>query len=160
MDTNHLTGSEFFNQVKAYFRYLFEEYDFAVTFEKADDSADFAEIVLTSDNWCVSIDREYGFVFVGVGSSAQDERGFYLSHVVAFLDASPPSRAIEFSPSFDESLNYSNRIQAQLRWWADNLYPYCGRLARLFSKEVYAVKYPELVAWSGLIEQEVRRGLS
>lgn len=160
MDTNHMRASEFFNQVKAHFRYLFDEHDFTVASETADSSADFAEIVLASDNWQVSIDREYGFVFVGVGPSAQDQRGFYLSHVVAFLDASPPSRAIGFGPSFDESLNYSDRIHAQLRWWADVLHPYCDRLAGLFTKEVYAVKRPELVAWSELIEQEMRRELS
>ncbi len=159
MDANHLTTSEFFNQVKGYFRYLFDEHDFAVASESADASADFAEIVLTSHNWRVSIEKEYGFVFVGVGPSARDQRGFYLSHIITFLDASPPGRAIGFSPSFDESLNYPDRINAQLRWWADVLSLYCDRIAELFTEKAYVVKGPELVAWSGLIEQEMRREL-
>ena len=160
MGTGSMEASEFFKQVKSYFRYLLDEYDFMVASEKAAHSADYAEIVLTSREWRVSIAREYGFVFIGVGSSTPDERGFYLSHVVAFLDAIPPSRAIGFSPKFNEFLDYSDRIQAQLRWWAETLRPYCDRIAGLFNKEVYAVKRPELVACSELIEREMRQELS
>lgn len=153
-----MSATEFFQQVRTYFHYLFDTYDFAVANEEAPGN-NIAVIELDSSTWRVVVSRDNSSVFVMVGPNQYGKRKLYdLGHVITFLEGGSEDEAMWFGSRIDMSREDIDRMLIYLEWWSDILKPYCDDLARFFA-ESFFIKEPDIEIWRWQVEKAIRNDL-
>jgi hypothetical protein len=132
----------FFNQVEKYFHYLVDEYGFSVVEKKQHDSFDNAKVVLRSEECCIRVTREKGYVEVGAGPSSE-EIWYDLPTLVAYLTEGDEELQYDV-PDYDDDFDYDARIEWQLKKLASILPKYLGRICELFRGDNFDRKRAEL----------------